>query len=99
MIGIFFSGVSPRPVYLLVDNGRAELLEAGDIWGQDTFAAEQRLRAKHGGGNVRVACMAYKINAKCIGCRFCGRECPAEAIAMKPLSQMTAQEKLSMDAP
>lgn len=34
----------------------------------------------------------------CIGCRFCARECPAEAITMKALSQMTAQEKLSMDA-
>ncbi len=34
----------------------------------------------------------------CIGCRFCESECPAEAITMKPLSQMTAQEKLSMDA-
>jgi aldehyde:ferredoxin oxidoreductase len=55
--GIFFSGISSRPVYLLIDNGHAELCEAGEIWGQDTFITEQLLREKHGGGNVRVACI------------------------------------------
>ncbi|MBL0715895.1 MAG: 4Fe-4S binding protein [Desulfosarcina sp.] len=43
---------------------------------------------------------AYPVLARapaCIACHFCALECPAEAITMKPLSQMTEQEKLFMD--
>jgi formate hydrogenlyase subunit 6/NADH:ubiquinone oxidoreductase subunit I len=35
----------------------------------------------------------------CIACRFCDLECPTAAITMKPLSQMTAQEKRTLDEP
>jgi formate hydrogenlyase subunit 6/NADH:ubiquinone oxidoreductase subunit I len=34
----------------------------------------------------------------CIACRFCALECPAEAITMKPPSQMTEAEKSAMTA-
>ena len=59
-----------------------------------------------------VACLAIHFNQdntdrrarpvlaparKCIACRFCALECPAEAITMKPPSQMTAREKIAMD--
>ncbi|MDJ0854848.1 MAG: 4Fe-4S binding protein [Desulfobacterales bacterium] len=33
----------------------------------------------------------------CIACRFCALECPADAVSMKPLSRMTAEEKLVLD--
>ncbi len=55
--GIFFSGISPRPVYLRVAHGRAALCDADDLWGQDTFTAERRLIEKGGGAGVRVACI------------------------------------------
>jgi aldehyde:ferredoxin oxidoreductase len=46
--GILISGVSSRPVYLLVDDGRVELRDAGALWGKDWFATEGALKAELG---------------------------------------------------
>jgi len=35
--GIIFQGVSPKPVYLVIDEGAAELRDAGHLWGKNTF--------------------------------------------------------------
>lgn len=43
-------GASDRPVYLLVEDGKAEALDADDLWGLSTFEAERRLRERHGKG-------------------------------------------------
>jgi len=40
---IFFSGISPKPVYLSVKDGKAELIDATDLWGLDTRQTETRL--------------------------------------------------------
>jgi aldehyde:ferredoxin oxidoreductase len=48
--GVFFSGVAPKPVYLLIDEGRAELRDAGDLWGLGVTALEDLLRQRHGKG-------------------------------------------------
>lgn len=54
---IFFSGVSPHPVYLWADKGRAELRDASDLWGCDTLETEAQLRGRAGGERLRVACI------------------------------------------
>lgn len=46
--GVFFTGISDRPVYLLLDNGKAELKDAGQFWGRDTYYTEDSLRAEYG---------------------------------------------------
>jgi aldehyde:ferredoxin oxidoreductase len=46
--GIFFSGASAEPVYLFVDNRRAEIKDAGHLWGKATVDTEEILRKKHG---------------------------------------------------
>ncbi len=51
---VFFSGTASEPVYLWIDNGKAELRSAKDLWGLDTFATEDVLRARHG-ERVQVA--------------------------------------------
>ena len=51
---VFFRGISPEPVYLLILEGHAELLPAGELWGRDCTETEEILRARHGKG-VRVA--------------------------------------------
>ncbi len=38
--GVFFTGVSAKPVYLFIDNGQAELKDAGFLWGKDCFETE-----------------------------------------------------------
>ena len=35
--GIFFTGISPKPVYLFIDNGQAQLRDASRLWGKSTF--------------------------------------------------------------
>ena len=46
--GAFFTGVSERPVYLFIDNGKAELRDASHLWGKDTYQTEDTLQAELG---------------------------------------------------
>ncbi len=46
--GVFFTGIAPEPVFLLIDNGKAELREAGRLWGKGTIETEEILKAEHG---------------------------------------------------
>jgi aldehyde:ferredoxin oxidoreductase len=46
--GVFFTGIADKPVYLLLDNGKAELKDAGQFWGKDTYYTEDSLRAEYG---------------------------------------------------
>lgn len=45
---IFVSGISPKPVYLLVDEGEVQILDAADLWGLKTGDCEKRLKEKYG---------------------------------------------------
>ena len=51
---VFFTGISEKPVYLLVDNGKAELKDAGQLWGKDTYYTEDTLEAEYG-PNAKVS--------------------------------------------
>ena len=53
---VFFNGISPKPVYLFLDNGKAELRDAGHFWGQDSRETDEGLKSELG-GNVAVACV------------------------------------------
>ncbi|HUT88681.1 MAG TPA: aldehyde ferredoxin oxidoreductase family protein [Thermoguttaceae bacterium] len=45
---VIFRGVSEEPVYLLLENGKAELVPAGDWWGLDTNDLEDRVKEQYG---------------------------------------------------
>jgi aldehyde:ferredoxin oxidoreductase len=47
---VFFTGAADRPVYLEIDDGRAMLHEADDLWGHDTNETERVLKERHGNG-------------------------------------------------
>jgi aldehyde:ferredoxin oxidoreductase len=53
---VFFTGVSESPVYLSIDNGRAELRDAVHLWGKDTFETEDILKSECG-ADAEVACI------------------------------------------
>src|SRR4030065_53085 len=53
---VFFTGISDKPVYLLIDNGKAEIKDASGVWGKDTFETEDILKEKHG-KDVEVVCI------------------------------------------
>ncbi|MBI9043525.1 MAG: aldehyde ferredoxin oxidoreductase family protein [Anaerolineaceae bacterium] len=46
--GIFFSGISEKPVYLYLDNGRAELKDASHLWGKDCYYIEDWVKENLG---------------------------------------------------
>jgi aldehyde:ferredoxin oxidoreductase len=54
--GVFFTGVSEKPVYLFIDAGNPELTDAGWLWGKDTNETEDLLKEKHG-DKTRSACI------------------------------------------
>jgi aldehyde:ferredoxin oxidoreductase len=54
--GVFFKGASPRPVYLYLENGRARLFDAAELWGLDTSATDDSLRAQYNPA-CAVACI------------------------------------------
>ena len=54
--GAFFVGVSEEPVYLLVDEGVAELRDARHLWGKDCYETQDTIREELG-SDVEVACI------------------------------------------
>ncbi len=61
--GILFAGISPKPVYLAIENGKAELRDAASLWGNDANQTEHLLKEAMGekagrkGKQVEVACI------------------------------------------
>ena len=53
---IVFSGKSPEPVYLWIDNGRAELRPAAHLWGKNSPDTEKAIRGETR-PEARVACI------------------------------------------
>jgi aldehyde:ferredoxin oxidoreductase len=51
--GVLFSGISPNPVYLLIDEGKAQLQDAADLWGMGVTPLEDLLMERHG-KNIQV---------------------------------------------
>jgi len=52
--GVFFTGASEKPVYLLIKDGKAELRDASHLWEKDTHETEDMLKVELG-KEVRVA--------------------------------------------
>jgi aldehyde:ferredoxin oxidoreductase len=46
--GIVFIGISPKPVYLWIEDGKPELRDAAFLWGKDTYAVDEVLKAELG---------------------------------------------------
>jgi aldehyde:ferredoxin oxidoreductase len=52
--GVFFTGISEKPVYFFINNGKAELRDAAHLWGKDTYETEDMLKSELG-KDVEVA--------------------------------------------
>jgi len=53
---VFFNGISPKPVYLFVNDGKVELRDAGRLWGKDSRETEEMLKSELD-EKVAVACI------------------------------------------
>lgn len=55
--GVIFEGISPEPVYLVTEDGKAELKDAKGLWGKNTSETTRLINAELG----------KKFNIACIG--------------------------------
>jgi aldehyde:ferredoxin oxidoreductase len=55
--GLIFTGKADRPVYLYLDDGRAELRDARAVWGKGTRQTEDMLRAEVGHQDAKIGCI------------------------------------------
>jgi aldehyde:ferredoxin oxidoreductase len=55
--GIIFQGISPKPVYLVVEEDKAELRDAEHLWGKSVSETTKRIKEELG----------QKFNVDCIG--------------------------------
>ncbi|MEZ5536335.1 MAG: aldehyde ferredoxin oxidoreductase family protein [Thiolinea sp.] len=63
---IIFEGKSPEPVYLHVENDKAELLPADDLWGKSVWETDEMLHKKHQDPQLRVATVGRAAEAGCL---------------------------------
>ena len=52
---IFVKGISEKPVYIFVDDGKAEFRDATALWGKTTIDTENALRSELGDNNICAA--------------------------------------------
>ncbi len=53
---VFVSGISPKPVFLFIDNGKAEIRDAAKYWGVDANDTEAAIKAEYG-KETEVSCI------------------------------------------
>ena len=62
---IIFEGKANKPVYLLLENDKAELIDAGEYWGKSVWDTEEGLKAKHQDPLIRVASIGIAGETGC----------------------------------
>ncbi len=64
---LIFEGRAAQPVYLYLENEKAQLLPAGDLWGKPVWDAEPQIKARHADPLIRVASIGPAGES---GCRY-----------------------------
>lgn len=54
---VFFSGKSKKPIYLWINDGKAEIRTASALWGKDTIETESLIREQCNDERIQVACI------------------------------------------
>ena len=63
---IIFEGKAASPVYLYLENDKAELISADDLWGKSVWETDEILHTKHQDPEMRVACVGRSAEAGCL---------------------------------
>ena len=63
---IILEGRSPRPVYLRIENEKAELIDASEIWGKTVWQTEELLKKKHQDTLIRVSSIGRAGESGCL---------------------------------
>lgn len=62
---VFFVGIADKPVYLFIDNGRAEIKDASHLWGRSVYETEDTIKSETG-TEVEVACIGPASEKLCL---------------------------------
>ena len=98
--GIVITGASSAPCYLMIDEGRASLKPAEDIWGKGVFETERLIREKE--GDVEVVSIGtagenrVKFAALMNGHRAAGRSGVGAVMGSKQLKAIAVRGNLSI---
>ena len=100
--GVFLSGISEKPVYLFINEGKAELRDASKLWGKDSNDTDDMLKAEHG-SDVRLVCIGPSgEKLSLISCvmndkgRAAGRSGVGAVMGSKKLKAIVAKGKLKV---
>ncbi|MEQ8428252.1 MAG: aldehyde ferredoxin oxidoreductase family protein [Gammaproteobacteria bacterium] len=63
---IIFEGKSPKPVYLYLENEKAQLLPAGDLMGKSVWETDELIHKKHQDPLIRIACVGRSAEQGCL---------------------------------
>jgi aldehyde:ferredoxin oxidoreductase len=67
---LVFTGKSEKPVYLWLNDGKAELRDASLLWGKTTWETEKRIRTDENDNEVRVICIGQagenQVRSACV---------------------------------
>lgn len=63
---IIFEGRSPTPVYLYVENDKAELIDASHLWGKSVWDTDHQLHTDHQDPLLRIACVGRAAEQGCL---------------------------------
>ena len=55
--GIILKGKSAKPVYIYIKDGTAELKDASDLWGKDTYKTQEEIKKACGDNRTQIACI------------------------------------------
>src|SRR4030042_284717 len=98
---VFFTGISEKPVYLFINNGKAELKDAAHLWGKDTYQTEDILKSELG-KNVEVACIGQsgenlsRISAVISRTRTAGRSGLGAVMGSKKLKAVAVKGNMKV---
>jgi aldehyde:ferredoxin oxidoreductase len=56
--GLIVTGRAEKPVYLRLEKGAAEIRDASQLWGQDSYETQRLIKDELGDDNLSVACIA-----------------------------------------
>ncbi|MCB1762882.1 MAG: aldehyde ferredoxin oxidoreductase family protein [Gammaproteobacteria bacterium] len=96
---VIIEGRAPKPVYLLVQDEEAELLDARDfIWGESVWTTEARIRERHQDPQLRIASIGRAgenlVRYACIVCdrdRAAGRSGVGTVMGSKQLKALAVR--------
>jgi aldehyde:ferredoxin oxidoreductase len=63
---VIIEGKSPKPVYLYIENEKAELLSADELWGKSVWEVDELLHTNHQDPLLRIAAIGRAAESGCL---------------------------------